>query len=242
MLFYQTFEWITMLYIIQYQKDKSLGEITYILFSQEKHKRFRQYEYWLRFVYFVIVCLNFYFGNNFYAYSAPVVLMVLVLALLLFKLRKFHHYEYTKNRNTLIFMCSMIFTYYSFMFYHIGAIIGFFERGSLDHILLPLFYLGCFKFYIIMILVHFKPIKDPLEGISKLDLLILVSINQKKTRKFTQSAITSASFCEMEFQEKNDFKDIMAVYVDEDDDQDATESQPNYSVKDSLEYRVMILD
>lgn len=33
MLFYQTFEWITMLYIIQYQKDKSLGEITYILFS-----------------------------------------------------------------------------------------------------------------------------------------------------------------------------------------------------------------
>ena len=176
MLFYQTFEWVTMLYIIGYQRDKSLGEITYILNNNKKYRKFRQNEYFLRFLYFVIVVLYFCFEVDFYAYATSVLAMIITLMVLLVQLRKFHHYEYLKNRKTLVRMCLFISIYQLFMFYHAWNIATL-KKAFIDHVLLPLFYLGFFKLYVVIILVYLKPAKDPLEGISKLDLLILVSIN-----------------------------------------------------------------
>ena len=100
--------------------------------------------------------------------------MTLTFITLLYKLRKFHYYEFVKNRKALVGIFLSNIVLYLFLFDHAFHVIS---SNTINDYVLPLFYLGFFKFYIIIILVHLKPSKDPLEGISKLDLLILVSIN-----------------------------------------------------------------
>ena len=47
-------------------------------------------------------------------------------------------------------------------------------------------------------IVYLKKTKDPLEGISKLDCLQIVSINQKITKNFLPNILASQRWCELD--------------------------------------------
>ena len=66
-------------------------------------------------------------------------------------------------------------------------------------------YLGFDKFALAYIMIFVKGSQDPLEGISKLDALNIISRNQIQTKSFEENLYTSQCWGDLSEQEQNDF-------------------------------------
>ena len=199
----QFYEWFVLHSIISYQKHYSFGEILFIMNNSDKHKVFIQREKHIRkllWVYlFVFTCLSSWVFNEkeikncknrfsvSYALELIIVASTLVcLGIMLNKLlktmAKFHREEYEIHRTRLI---SFVFIEGLIIFYQFNHCVkpayiypnNWVEYSPFQKIIYYLQLTGVNLILQTIGLVFIKSSKDPMQGISKLDYLQLVSIN-----------------------------------------------------------------
>ena len=112
-VFTQKYEWVCMLNIISYQKNKSLSEIIYEFQNTDIKLNFLRKE---SYILFGFVCLNVikifsmladkkeYYYSSLIVNEAIFVFMLMVFFFLLKNLKEFYHFEYQTNKKIMIFI------------------------------------------------------------------------------------------------------------------------------------------
>ena len=122
------------------------------------------------------------------------------------ELRNYHRYEYQRNKQNLLIVFA--FT----VGYHVVYLFFGFFRTQISRlaysIISPVFMVGLCPFILTIIFVKMKNSQDPLEGISKLDVLMIVSRNQILTQKFTGNLYNSLQWKNLNKNEKKQFQSI----------------------------------
>ena len=134
------------------------------------------------------------------------VFTLICFCVLMHQLKHYHRYEYIKNKKNLFVV--FIFT---ILYHYLYLFFGFF-RDSIDRttysIISPITMAGFCPFLLAYIFVRMKNSQDPLEGISKLDVMMLVSRNQRITKRFAPNLYHSVQWKNLNDKERTEFQNI----------------------------------
>ena len=189
-----------MLNVISVQKGKSMGEIMFEINNTPIFRNFNKKERFCR--YFVVFLLSFivvslscfcifrmflpqqiYLPYLIYAILMdqllPFVILCIVFTLLYCKMKKLHNYEFKKVKKSMIgFVCYELFLFCIVVFETIYADIN--GDSKEDEPVTAIFKMFILGFNVILQsvgIIVLKPSRDPLERISYLGYMQLVSIN-----------------------------------------------------------------
>ena len=139
--------------------------------------------------------------------NVPQFFMFIIFFVLIYNMRKYHFYEAKLVQKSMIcFVLFELFIQIPYVLEYIHSSDNWKEIGEFMFLPYLCMVLG---FYLVLqsfSIIYLKPSKDPIEGISYLDYLQLLSINQRINKDFLQHLYADAQWKHLSSDQKRELK------------------------------------